>query len=577
VLAARTGQPKYPLSRRHRELRPRLSLTQMPLGFHKHSNRSRQALNETAVGTSAGTPSSGSVSGDEARSEAAREARTNQSQLQPQAQAQAQAQPQQQSFAQLTRTEPQPYTAQTIAPDHDPRHLQQKPGEAPGRSQSIRYSGAYQQPPSPSQHGGSADDLIVDSRRYQQPPVAQNLQPPTPEPAKKRTLFDRMRSSNRNSSEPKPPPSSASSNSSQGPYNNTTGLGRRLSKKEQASAIRTQQQNLATDQPRPDWHAAQDSRSHLPSPLEANEDDTGSDPYLVRDNEQGSHQRTVLEANYPQTIRTVQSDSTPLDYPSNEAQQQQFEAQQQHLREQLQQQQVDIGSHNYYQSHLQQPQVNISPASAISTLSTTDPYRQQNPETVSQLSYDSPIDQREEPRPGSVQSNNGQSPTVANTIPHRGEHPNRSTSIPQGPRPQSLYGMAPLPTGAGNRRSADPKQTMQAAQGQTQGQGQSQGQGPSDGPPPNYSRGQFPNSQSPATGLPPIPPPAGNATGNYRGGPPQREHSAVGGGEQGRSTPPPATAGGSDIHELYKEICESRVGARLSRVLMSLQQQSTRK
>jgi hypothetical protein len=306
-----------------------------------------------------------------------------------------------------------------------------------------------------------------------------------------------------------------------------------------------------------DWQSAHDSRTHLPSPLEANEDNGGLDPYLVRENEQVGLQPAVIEANYPQTIRTVQSDSASSEYRASDEKQHQFEAQQQHLREQLQQQHIDIGSHNYYQSHLQQPQVNISPASAIST---TDPYRQHNPETVSQHSYESPVEQREEQRPVSVQSNNGQSPTAAHSVLHRAEHPNRTTaSIQPGPRPQSLYGMAP-PTGASNRRSADPKQ--QGAQGQ--------GQGPPE-PPPNYSRGQFANTQPPTPGLTPASTPSGAPPGpNYRGGPPQREQSGVGGGEQGRNTPPPPApgAGGQDIHELYKEICKARTQRRVQRILI---------
>lgn len=550
VGSALQGQPKYlsPSSPDCRELRPTIvHFTQMPLGFKTHhKNRSTNALNGPAVGTGTGSPSSGSVSGDEARTEAARE-RTNQAQPQP--------------FSQLSRTDTQPYTAQTIAPDHDPRNLQQKAGEIPSRSQSTRFSsGAYQQqPPLQSQLGGSVDDLIVDSRRYQQPLGAQTLQPPAPPEPKKRSIFDRMRTgANRNSAESKPPP--------QASYNNTTGLGRRLSKKDLPPVVRTQQQNPSLEQQRLDWQAAQDSRTHLPSPLEANEDDGGLDPYLDRGNEQGGPpQPPVIEANYPQTIRTVQSDAAS--FHTSDERQQQFEAQQQHLREQLQQQQIDIGSHNYYQSHLQQPQVNISPASAIST---SDPYRQHNPETVSQISYESPVEQREEQqRPVSVQSNNGngQSPIAGHSVPYRAEHPNRTTSIPQGPRPQSLYGMAPQPTGANNRRSADPKQTLQGAQGQ--------GQGPAE-PPPNYSRGQFANNQPPTPGVTSASAPSGGPPGpNYRGGPPQREQSGVGGGEQGRNTPPPPAT--QDIHELYKEICKALLLRGAKRILTRSQRQSIRK
>ncbi len=514
----------------------------MPLPFHRHSNRSRQALNDPAVGT--GTPSSGSASsvGEEKREDREREARTNPPQ----------------SFIQQSRTDNQSYTAQTIAPDHDPRNQQQRSGDTPTRSQSTRYTpSAYQQQSLHAQAAGaSADDLGVESRRYQTPQSSQTLQPIAPEPKKSKSIFDRMRSSSNRNSEPKSPPSSSSQS-----YNNTSGLSRRLSKKEQTPVVRTAVGNSQLEQPRGDWQAAQDTRIHLPSPLEGNEDDGGLDPYLIRDSEQGSLHSALKEASYQQqTIRPVQSDLEPVDYSTNE-ERQRFEAEQQHLREKLQQQQVDIGSHNYYQAHLQnqlqQPQVNISSASLV----TSDPYRLQNPETVSQLSYESPIEQREEQqRPVSVQSNNGQSPIAGYSAPQRQEYPSRTTSIPQASRPLSQFGdrMAPPSTGSSNRRSADPKQTLQGAQVQGQGQGQGQGQTEQRDASPNYSRGQFPNNQPPAPAMNPVPPPPPGAPPpgpNYRGGPPQREYSGVGGGEQGRSTPPPVS-GDRDVQELYKELCK---------------------
>lgn len=107
--------------------------------------------------------------------------------------------------------------------------------------------------------------------------------------------------------------------------------------------------------------------------------------------------------------------------------------------------------------------------------------------------------------------------------------------------------MAP-PAGASqqNRRSADPKQTMQSGPGQPESR---------DGPPPSYTRGQsFPGNQPPTPGLSPLPSSVGNQGPNYRGGPPQRDqYGATGGGEQGRSTPPPAPPG-QDVTEAYREL-----------------------
>jgi hypothetical protein len=185
--------------------------------------------------------------------------------------------------------------------------------------------------------------------------------------------------------------------------------------------------------------------------------------------------------------------------------------------------------------------VNIDPASLIS-----DPYRQ-NPETVSQLSYDSPTEQ--ELRPVSVQSN-GQSPTAYTPTAQRQEYPNRTTSI-QAQRPISQYSAMAPPPPQQSRRAAESKQPLP---GNGQGQGQPESR---DGPPPGYSRGQFPaNPQPPTPGLTPTTSVVGTQGPNYRGGPPQRDqYGPQGSGEQGRSTPPPAPAE-RDVNDAYKELCK---------------------
>jgi hypothetical protein len=422
----------------------------------------------------------------------------------------------------------------------------------PSRSQSTRFSSAYQaqqqQQVSQPQLGGSADDLTLDSRRVQQQQQARPNPAPAPAPApipeqkKSKSIFDRMRSNRLSQSDPKTLP--------QGQYNNTTGLARRLSKRqENPPVIRTvQQQRDSLDQQRVDWQpAAQDSRSHLPSPQEGNEDDSGLDPYLIRGPDQESphsHSSPQDQGQQP-TIRPVQNDSdlAPLN-PNDDGRhyqppQQQHSQQAYHYRSESNSQ-VPYDVHN--QGQYPPQQLNHQPGLIIH-----DPYRlQQNPETVSQLSHDSPIEQREEQRPISVQSN-GQSPTSY----QRPQYPDRTTSI-QGPRPlsQVVTAMAP-PTGASqqNRRSADPKQTLQGAQGQGQPE-------PQPGPPPNYSRGQsFPGNQPPTPGLSPMPSSVSTQGSTYRGGPPQRadQYGPPAAGEQGRSTPPPQPAG-QDVAEAYKEL-----------------------
>ena len=502
----------------HRELRPRLRIRQMPFGIHKHSNRSKQALNDPAVqGTVTEDSASPSPSFASGTNEASQQAFTQQ--------------------ASQARAESQPYAAQSIVPDID-RRTYQTSGDLPARSQSTRFPSAYQHQASLPQAGNSADDLALDSRKLQPQGTTNSAQGPVIEPKKSKSLFDRMRSGSTRTSEQK---LSAPTQSS---YNNTAGLARRLSKRqENPPVIRTaQQRNSLEQQQRLDWQAGQDSRSHLPSPQEGAEDDSGLDPYLIRESEQEDHHIPAQDQGQQQTIRPVQSDSEAPIYSTEEDERLHFQAQQQYSLNQAHQQ-AELAQPSHYQSsNLNQPHLQVNNPSG--TLAAHDPYRsQQNPETVSQLSYESPIEQqREEQRPISVQSN-GQSPTGYS--PQRQEYPNRTTSI-QGPRPLSQHlVMAPPPPGTSqqNRRTTDPKQTMQGTQGQ---------QGQQDGPPPTYRQSSSFN-QSSAPGL------AAQGAGsgpNYRGGPPQRDqYGAVGGGEQGRSTPPPAP-GDRDVNDAYKELCK---------------------
>lgn len=488
----------------------------MPFGF-KHNNRSRQALNDPSQGTPTSSGSGGSLENlaapNDTRNQHQGHPAANQQQPRPEAQ--------------------QPYNAPNIVPDIDYR-AQPKPAEIPTRSQSTRYSTSYQHPLPPPPQTGSSDDLGL--RAYQQQGGARTAQAPAVETKNKKSIFNRMRSSGRNSesssSSSKPPP--------QAPYNNTAGLARRPSKKENPSIIRTAPHTAQRESgaEKVDWQFPPDPRTHLPSPQEAHED--GLDPYLIREPEQKHSQTGLKEETHQQpTIRPVQSECEGPVY-STEEDHQQFEAQQ-HLREQQihHHQHSESSSQNYYPSPSQthQPHLSISPTS----VNASESYR--NPETVSQLSaYESPTEPQQEQRPVSVQSQNGQSPT---SHPQAREYPNRTTSIPlQGPRPlsQHLGSMAP-PGGASVRgRAQDTKNQS------NQGQGQSESR---DGPPPNYSRGNFPSgAQPPTPGLSPAPPAA--TVPNYRGGPPQRGDQYAA-GEQGRSTPPPAPSE-RDVNDAYKEL-----------------------
>ena len=549
----------------------------MPFGIHKHSNRSRQALNDQAVQGPAPSSGDSSASALFTAPSASTSASTSgsgehqQYQNHPQAQEQSQqptiAFPQPQTQPQshpLPHAETQPYP-ESHSPAHAPESEQrayQNTADVPARSQSTRFPSAYQaQQPQQVSHpqlGGSVNNSSdsLDSRKVQQQQQLQQARPhpapapaPIPEQKKSKSIFDRMRSNRLSQSDPKA--------LSQGQYNNTTGLARRLSKRqENPPPIRTVRSSL--DQQRVDWQpAAQDSRSHLPSPQEGNEDDSGLDPYLIRGRDQESpHDQSSQDQGQQPTIRPVQNDSdlAPLN-PNDDGRHYQPQ-QQQHSLPQAYHYRSDSNSQVPYdvhnQGHYPPQQLNHQPGLIIH-----DPYRQQhNPETVSQLSHDSPIEQREEQRPISVQSN-GQSPTSY----QRPQFPDRTTSI-QGPRPlsQVVTAMAP-PTGASqqNRRSADPKQTLQGAQAQGQPE-------PQQGPPPNYSRGQsYTGNQPPTPGLSPMPSSVSTQGSAYRGGPPQRadQYGPQAAGEQGRSTPPPQPAG-QDVAEAYKELRKLQKYSRLA-------------
>jgi hypothetical protein len=504
----------------------------MPFGIHKHINRSKQALNESSSAVQGTAPALTQNEAPSASSQnfaapgTADEARTTQDQ----------------TFNQQPPADAQPYVvAQSPTPEIEQRTYQNS-GTPPARSQSTRYpSGSYPQQQPLAQAVNSADDLALDARIQQQQERKIPSQVPIPavEQKKSKSIFDRMRSSRTPEQKPSTTPTQSS-------YNNTTGLARRLSKRqENPPVIRTvQQRNSLEQQQRLDWQSAQDSRSHLPSPQEGNEDEGELDPYLIRDTDQSESQNPVQGLGLQQTIRPVQSDSEPPQvYTSDNDVRHHYQAQQQPPSP-VHYQQSEPFQHNYQQQaqSYHQQLIDTRPNSFL----IDNQFRQPNAETVSQLSYDSPVEQREDQRPTSGQSN-GPSPTGGYSS-QRQEYPTRTTSIQvQGPRPLSQHTAMAPPPGASQqtRRSADPKQTL-GREGSVQGQGD---------PPPSYNQ-QFPRNQPPTPGASPLPPPVGQQGPGYRGGPPQRDqYGPTGGGEQGRSTPPPVP-GERDVNDAYKELCE---------------------
>jgi hypothetical protein len=522
----------------------------MPFGIHKHSNRSSKALNVQAQGTS---PSESSASF--ASTAGTEEAKT----IQPQAYQQPSQHrlPQQQQQHPVAQA-PGPETGTAVIGAEIERGQYQKPGSSPvpSRSQSTRQGSSYAQVPNLPQAGASVDNLALDTRKLQKQQQGQHqapVQSPAVEHKKGKSIFDRMRSRT-TAPEQKPAPPS------QSVYNNTGGLARRISKRSEVPpVIRTSQQRNSLDQQqRSDWQQSQESRSHLPSPQEGAEDDSGLDPYLITETDQAEEEprSAVHEQSQHQTIRTVRHDSDPPGYlPVDDTRQQYQNHPQRHSLGYPQiQQQFDPPPQNHYS----QPPTQNSQQNTQDSLGVIhDYYQQPNPETVSQLSYESPVDPPTIPeqRPVSVQSNENSPIGGQNTL--RQQYPNRTSSIQgsiQSSRPLSQYNqMAPPPSGAAqptqNRRPGDSKQIMQGNQGPPDSR---------EGAPPSYRQQFPPGGTTPTTGpgQSPIPPVVGNQGPNYRGGPPQREqYGPSGGGEQGRSTPPPAP-GERDVNDAYKELCK---------------------
>ncbi|RAL65001.1 hypothetical protein DID88_001591 [Monilinia fructigena] len=535
----------------------------MPFPF-KHSDRSKQALNEPAIERAVVNPSASHS--EQSFSSGSGEGRSTSIQ-------------QQSSTTTSTTTTPsqtfeQPYELRNPEIGSHTSSAHHNSGGSPSRSFSAQYQQqqyTYSQeleasPASPSPAGSSVDDLVLDTQRLQTQGRrhTSHTQSPVVEP-KKRSIFDRMRGTNSNrSSEQKYPPITTQGSHSN---NNTSGLARRLSRRHEGPpVIRTSQQRNSVDQhQRVDWQpAAQASRSHLPSPRETPEDD-GLDPYLIKNPEEDTPQSAHSSVNLHglrqplNTIRAIQSDSDPPLYSAdsqNDTPDQQFQqspnkvyyhhnpssTSQYDSPQSVRQFRYELPD----QIHSQQ-QLNSYPSSPNSQY----PPQDLTPDSASTQQYEPSLLYKEEHRPGSVQSNN-QSPTSTHQS-NRVDYPERTTSI-QGPIPglsttrplsQHLSIASPSTATQQNRRSADSKQTLQAQMAQSDGRD-----------PPAYRQQQQPpstnSSQPPATS--PLPPQGQGP--NYRGGPPQREQfNPAGGGEQGRSTPPPAP-GDRDVNEAYKELLQ---------------------
>ncbi|RDW60042.1 hypothetical protein BP5796_11648 [Coleophoma crateriformis] len=476
----------------------------MPLGFHRHNNRSKHDLNDIIDSRSV-TPSTG----DSAEDLGPTRARTP---LNP-------------ALGQRNTGDlSQPYILQNSTSDLEHRPYQSS-DDPPSRSQSTRRppnqpqsypsSAAVQ---SQSQAGTSVDDLILQARRLQQQGRKNtgNLQqPPSPivEPKEKKGFFGRMRGS-------KPPPEQKQ----QSQLGNSSSLSRKASKKEPLrNPAQVERQKEA-------GYQGGDTRPHLISPPEGVEEDSDLDPYLIRDSEQ---QRVAGKLS-KHSIRAVQDDVQAAKLSGIENKngelRQHYPQQLQHPPDQAQYHSQDTAQESRYQQPLPNlpPEANIQPGHLV----INDHIRQlQNPETISQASYESPTDPREDSRPISVQSN-GHSPTGG----HLQRDPHDRTTPTQASRSNPQQTMAPTNQGSQQRRSLDAKQALQTQSDTREGQ--------------SFQQQQQYRTQPTTPSISPHP-------SNYRGGPPQREQFGASGaaGEQGRNTPPPGPAD-QNVADAFKELSQ---------------------
>lgn len=435
----------------------------------------------------------------------------------------------------------------------------QESADRPSRSQSHRLSTGYppiQPPSSVGELRGSVDDQVLTD--YSRPYSTAQLhkpQPPLPvEQKKSKSSRFFGFSKSRGTAEPPPQPDQQSS------HNNLGGLGRRISIRHRDSPPGPQVQGQGTSGERPPqiagWQSGQSSESHLESPHEADEERTAGELYIIQRSEQdldrapesGQHQFQNPTIRLPgndqeSTIRLVDENwQRQYQQPPQLLTQQPWIAQQNH---QATNSPVPISPVSQQQNDYQQPNQHIGQYQTHPIPSQQPPLNSQvrsstNPETVSQLSHDSPIEIPEDQRPVSVHSNKYISHPQA-------EYPARTTSItnPQAAQPipqQSTMPPPPSTSQLQGRRSTDTKQALQQ-DGRT-------------GPPPSYTQQQSfgPNSGNQGSSSTSSNQTSGSQQGStYRGSSLQREYSQAGSGaDQGRSTPPLSSERDRELTEMDK-------------------------
>ncbi|KAJ8121667.1 hypothetical protein O1611_g10040 [Lasiodiplodia mahajangana] len=202
---------------------------------------------------------------------------------------------------------------------------------------------------------------------------------------------------------------------------------------------------------------------------------------------------------------------------------------------------VDPAQSPYSYAHPQEQYQHSNSSSVYVRHLTTETSQPPNPETVSQLSHESPVTDSEQPpdNPHSKQA----SPAVT-PVPHEPPTPSVQQEQPPPQQPQAAVsqGMPPPPAQAGapgqGRKSADNDKQMRSVE-------------PPPGPPPSYRHSQGPlNPMSP----PPTTTAPGNAASNFRPGGAGERQQYDGTVEDRNRTNSPQPSEGVDHEKQFKDL-----------------------
>ena len=513
------GPPQQSFGGANSNLSPAAVAPQLHQHHHQHQHHNPIPLNQptTTTTTTANSASGSSSSNHHHNTSTAAAAYTTSRSLQQQQQDQQYQQQSQSSkptphdnFADLVSRSQSARQSQTQV---TPIQTQLPYGAAATSLDNLPQSVHLSSPIVPPQGQGQSPN--------QTPPIpaVQTQAAPTEQKRSARRLFKTIISAARSSEHQ----SQQQQHQHQKSYDNTssTSLTRRPSKRHsKLPSVRTDSSQVSFEETPPDWQAQ--NTYTQPSPLQsAGETD---EQYLIGRSNQDHSQNS---------IRHVPADVDSSPYSQGDQTQQKQQQQQQQLYGRIV---SDPAQSRYQYVHPDAQHQGGNRQTPYAGQLSTSSSQLTNPETVSQLSHDSPVVESDQ-QAHSQQPSQQTSPAVSYAQQELLTH-----QIQQ--QPQT---MAPPPGGpAPNRRPGDSKEQLRASNIE-----------PPPGPPPNYRHSQ--SQMGGVNNLPPTPAAASAAAGtqSYRSsGVGDRQQFDGPGPEAGRNSPQPAVGEqGSDPDKQFKDLC----------------------